>query len=164
MFNYYHYQPGSNIIIVYCKHITHAHTHARTNRRTYAPARTRAYTHPTHKPPCPYRYSMGLCKSTVTTRFPRGFECFSHKKMQGRTDTRTRERMYSQTIRTVRYISRYDRAIIATCSLRTPRDRLTDLRKIIVCIIEMCRGAGFYNRATTKRGSLHRSVELSAGS
>ena len=39
--------------------------------------------------------------------------------MLGRTETRTRDRM----IRTVRDISRDDRAIIATCSLRTPTDR-----------------------------------------
>ena len=54
-FNYYHYQPGSNIIIVYCKHITHARTHggtharrhARTHGRTHArmDARTHARTH-----------------------------------------------------------------------------------------------------------------------
>ena len=37
---FYYYQPGSNIIIVYCKHITHARTHARTN------GRTRVRTHP----------------------------------------------------------------------------------------------------------------------
>ena len=30
-FYYYHYQLGSNIIIVYCKHITHTRTHARTH-------------------------------------------------------------------------------------------------------------------------------------
>ena len=46
--------------------------------------------------------------------------------MLGRTETRTHDRMYCQTIRTVRYISRDDRAIIATCSLRTPTDRLKD--------------------------------------
>ena len=46
--------------------------------------------------------------------------------MLGRTDTGTRERMYCQTIRTVRDISRDDRAIIATCSLRTPTDRLKE--------------------------------------
>ena len=58
---------------------------------------------------------------------PRGFECFSHiKKMLGRTDTRTHERMYCQTIRTVRDISRVDRARIATCSFRTPTDRLDE--------------------------------------
>ena len=34
--------------------------------------------------------------------------------------------MHFQTIRTVRYISRYDRATIATCSLRTPTDRLKE--------------------------------------
>ena len=39
-FNYYNYQPGSNIITVYCKHITdpsmhtHAHTRAPTRRRS----------------------------------------------------------------------------------------------------------------------------------
>ena len=46
--------------------------------------------------------------------------------MLGRTETRTRDRMYCQTIRTVRDISRDDRARIATCCLRTPTDRQTD--------------------------------------
>ena len=44
--------------------------------------------------------------------------------MLGRTETRIRDRMYCQTIRTVRDISRDDRARIATCSLRTPTDKL----------------------------------------
>ena len=35
-------------------------------------------------------------------------------------------RAYCQTIRKVRDISRDDRAIIATCSLRTPTDRLKE--------------------------------------
>ena len=43
--------------------------------------------------------------------------------MIGRTETRTRDRIYCQTIRTVRDISRDDRARIATCSLRTLTDR-----------------------------------------
>ena len=34
--------------------------------------------------------------------------------------------VYCQTIRSVRDISRDDRAIIATCSLRTPTDRQAD--------------------------------------
>ena len=51
---------------------------------------------------------------------------FAYTKMLGRTDTRTRERLYCETIRTVRDISRDDRAIIATCSLRTPTDRLKE--------------------------------------
>ena len=46
--------------------------------------------------------------------------------MLGRTEMRTRDRMYCQTIRTVRDISRDDRAIIATCNLRTPTDRLKE--------------------------------------
>ena len=56
---------------------------------------------------------------------------FAYKKLLGRTETRTRERMYCQTIRTVRDISRDDRARIATCSLRTPTDRPTAFRGII---------------------------------
>ena len=48
---------------------------------------------------------------------------FAYKKILGRTETRTRDRMYCQTIRSVRNISRDDRPRIATCSLRTPTDR-----------------------------------------
>ena len=44
-FNYYHYQPCSNNIIVYCKHITRAHIHAHTHARTYTHAHTHARTH-----------------------------------------------------------------------------------------------------------------------
>ena len=46
--------------------------------------------------------------------------------MLGRTEMRTRDRMYCQTIRTVRYISRDDQARIGTCNLRTPTDRLKE--------------------------------------
>ena len=57
----------------------------------------------------------------------RGFGCFSRIKiLLGRTDRRTLDRMYCQTIRTVRDISRDDRAIIATCSLRMQTDRLRE--------------------------------------
>ena len=45
--------------------------------------------------------------------------------MLGRPETQTRDVIYCQTIRTVRDISRDDRARIATCSLRTPTDRQT---------------------------------------
>ena len=55
---------------------------------------------------------------------------FAYKKILGRTETRTRDRMYFGRIRSVRDISRGDRARIGTCSLRTP----TDLRQIIVKI------------------------------
>ena len=56
------------------------------------------------------------------------YGCFSRIKiMLGRTVTRMLDRMYCQTIRTVRDISRDDRS--ATCSLRTPTDRQTDILK-----------------------------------
>ena len=81
---------------------THARTHART---------------PAH---------------ALATRFPQGFGCFSRiKKLLGRTETRTRDRMYCQTVRTVRDISRDDPARIATCSLRTPTYRQTDRQTYI---------------------------------
>ena len=53
------------------------------------------------------------------------YGCFSRiKKMLGRTEMRTRDRMYCQTKRSVWDISRGDQARIATCSLRTSTDRL----------------------------------------
>ena len=45
--------------------------------------------------------------------------------MLGRTETRTRDRIYCQTMRTVRDISRDDRARIAICSLQQT-DRLKE--------------------------------------
>ena len=51
---------------------------------------------------------------------------FAYKKLLGRIETRTRDRIYCQTMRTVRDISRDDRARIATCSLRTLTDRLKE--------------------------------------
>ena len=47
---------------------------------------------------------------------------FAYKKKLGRIETRTRDRIYCQRIRTVRYISRDYRAKSTTCSLRTPRE------------------------------------------
>ena len=44
---------------------------------------------------------------------------FAYKKILGRTETRTRDMMYCQTIRSVRDIYRDDRGRIATCTLRT---------------------------------------------
>ena len=55
------------------------------------------------------------------------FGCFSCiKKMLGRIEMRTRDRIYCQTIRTVTHITRDDRARIVTCSMRTPTDRLKE--------------------------------------
>ena len=56
--------------------------------------------------------------------YPRFF-AYKHKLL-GRTETRTRDRVYCQTIRIVRDISRDDRTRIATCSLRTLTDRLKE--------------------------------------
>ena len=54
------------------------------------------------------------------------FRCFfAYTKILGRTETRTRETKCFQSIPTVWDISRYDRAIIATCSLLTATDRHT---------------------------------------
>ena len=60
------------------------------------------------------------------------------KKMIGRIETRTRDRIYCQTMRTVRDISRDDRARIAICSLRTPTDRQTDRLKVNFSIDKEC--------------------------
>ena len=136
--NYYHYQPGSNNIIVYANT---SRTHAPTHVCTYA----RALAHP---PPSLFDGSVRPTMTTeLTPPFRRwrdnvlsvlhsnkqrtgdsafaivyGFFCVY--KMLGRTETRTRDRMYCRTIRTVRDISRDNRARIATCSLRTPTDLL----------------------------------------
>ena len=139
---YYHYQPGSNIFIVYCKHITHAHMRARAHASSHTCAHTAVAT------ATAYRLSLfGGAQPTVTARsacdnagrwpfksthelairFTRGFGSFSHiKKLLGRTETRTRDRIYCQTIQIVRDISRDDRARIATCSLRMLTDRLKE--------------------------------------
>ena len=142
---YYHYQPGSNICIVYCKHITHAcaRTHARTRVHTHvhtcvhtqpSPSAARAIAirwRPTNRdgPLC-----LRQCQSLaiqINTRTgdpirPRFWKFFAYKKLLGQTETRTRARMYCQAIRIVRDISRDDQARIATCSLRTLTDRLKE--------------------------------------
>ena len=121
-------------------------THAHTYTRAHACAHTCTHTAAAASPP--YRLSLfGGAQPTVTahsacdnaghwpfksthelaTRFTRGFGSFSRiQKLLGRTETRTRDRMYCQTIRIVRDISRDDRARIATCSLRTLTDRLKE--------------------------------------
>ena len=60
-FNYYHYQPGSNNIIVYGKHITHARMYARTHTNTRTHAHTRA--HARIRPPPHRRHHPGCCCS-----------------------------------------------------------------------------------------------------
>ena len=63
-----------------------------------------------------YRWRWSIQKPHAGgSAFPIVYGCFSRiKKMLGRTETRTRDKMYSQTIGTVGYISRDDRARIAS--------------------------------------------------
>ena len=111
----------------------HAHTRAHEHPPTPVAVRSvDASNHDSVMVGCPL-FDAGRCfieinnaRATLYSRYFWGF--FAYKKMLSRTETHTRDRMYYQTIRTVRYISRDDRARIATCSLRTP----TDLRRIIV--------------------------------
>ena len=70
----------------------------------------------------PLKYTLVLAAS-----FPRGFGYFLLiKKILGQTETRTCDRMYCQSIRTVRDVFWYDRARIAKCSLLTPTDRFKE--------------------------------------
>ena len=63
--------------------------------------------------------------------FVKVYVCFSRVKQKlSRIEMRTRDRIYCQTIRTVRDISRDDRARIATCTLRTLTDRLKENYRI----------------------------------
>ena len=112
---------------------THTHTHSHTHVAVQVTAiRWR---------PVPLAFIAGSGVIEINTHAgqpisPR-FWMFSRiKKLLGRTETRTRDRMYCQTIRTVRDISRDVRTRIAICSLRTPTDRQTQTfkRRIIVKI------------------------------
>ena len=118
-FNYYHYQPGSNIVIVYCKHITHARTHTPSS-----PFRLSLFDGSVELTPLfAGRWFIKIC-TRAGDPVSRSFECFSRiKKLLGRTETRTRDSQCVQSIRTVWDISRDDRASIATSSLLTQTDR-----------------------------------------
>ena len=118
----------------------HARIHARAHTRAHARVRTRVHVH-THSRRTRYRYSVSpnrdgplrlrQCRSLAIQITPRTGDLiapifwmfFAYKTLLGRTETRTRDRMYCQTIGTVRDVSREDRARIATCSLRTPTGR-----------------------------------------
>ena len=141
-----HIQFNREHVIRMSYHTLSGRTDARTCARTHPCERVHTPPH-ADMPPSPYRYSMGLCQPTVTARSagdkswslaieintgtggpvsPRFWVFFAYKKMLGRT----RERMYCQSIRTIRDISRDDRARIATCSLRTRTDRLKENYRI----------------------------------
>ena len=126
--------------------------------RTRTHAHTREHAHPTHDRRC----SLYRCAQSVRHGWAHRFRCwrdngrsvihwnkehagdsvlmiglgfFSRiKQILGRTETRTRDRICFQTIRSVWDIFRDDRARIATCSLRTT----TDLMQIINRIMLYC--------------------------
>ena len=64
-----------------------------------------------------------LAAERIQHRVTLVWDFFAYKKILGRTEARTRDRICFQAIRSVRDISRDDRARIATCSLRTATDR-----------------------------------------
>ena len=136
-----------------CTHAhTHIHTQMHTHTCTHAQTRTREQAHPPTAvtvevvavtravcaqssrrcalfSPVPLAMngrSVLYCnkQSRVRGGIRDSFGCFSRlKQILGRTETPIRDRMYCRTIRTVRDISRDDRARIVSCSLRTPTDR-----------------------------------------
>ena len=117
---------------MYWKHITHARTRActYTDHRTFQVSAVRWVGGAKPWRPVPLA-TMGVAASFKYTRarairFPEVL-CFSLiKKMLGRTETRTRDRMCFQMIWIVWDISRDDRARIATCSLLTSTDRFKE--------------------------------------
>ena len=118
----------AQIILSDGKHVTHACTHAHTC--THLRERTGPPTHRRPHPGC--RCYVGGVHPTMTKispLFAMILDVFHVKKSLGRTETRTHERMYCQSIRTVRDISRDGRP--AVCKHRQT-DRQTYLRRIIV--------------------------------
>ena len=127
------------ILLSYTANTSRTHVCART--RAHACASTHTHTHtavatvqvsairwrPTVTVRSASIHSRWQGHSNKHTRWPADFQKFgmflAYKKLLCRTETITRDRMYFQKIRTVRDISRDDRARIATCRLRTPTDR-----------------------------------------
>ena len=130
------------ILLSYIANTSHMHACART--RTHACASTHTHTAVATLPVSAIRWRSTMTARSAPLAFIVGsrviqintcadhpisqdFGCFSLiKKLLGRSETRTRDSMYFQTIRTVRDISRDDQARIATCHLRTPTDRLKE--------------------------------------
>ena len=113
---------------------THACTDVRTRTLAHTPTHDRrCFGAPKHGWAQPFRRWRDNGRSRLNeinrcTGHPisqRFWKFFAYKKMLGRTEMRTRYRIYCQTMRTVRDISRDDRARIATCSLQTLTDRQT---------------------------------------
>ena len=104
------------ILLLYIANTSRTHRHCRRTGYRYSVA-------PNHDGPLRWRQCRSLAIEINTGAggpvSPRFWVFLAYKKILGRTETRTRDRMYNQSIRTVWDISRDDRAKIATCSLRT---------------------------------------------
>ena len=128
------------ILLSYWKHITRARTYTHT-AEPFGLALCNWSVAPNRDGPCRW-WQWARCFIQINTcegdPASRGFVCFSRiKKLLGRTETRTCDRMYCQTIRTVWDISRDDRARIATCSLLTSTDRFKENYSIDLGNIEI---------------------------
>ena len=107
----------------------HTHTHTAVAVQVWCVGGAQAWQSWLPFSPVPLAFMAGSWVIQINTRAgdpisPRFWMFSAYKKMLGRIETRTRDRIYCQTIRTVRDISRDDRARIATCSLQTLTDRL----------------------------------------
>ena len=123
--------------------ITHtSRTHACTDVRTRTLAHTHTLTHDRGRSLCrcaqpwlrhgrahPFRRwrdngrSATHCNKLPASKSVCTIVWVPPRVILGRTEARTRDRVYCQTIRSVRDIYRDDRARIATCILRTLTDR-----------------------------------------
>ena len=121
-----------------CVH-AHAHTHARVNTRAHTqpspPSPSAAQAIAIHRRPAVTASSAGIRggapfiagsraieihNTRMPPEFPDNLEAFRvYKKLLGRTETRTRDMMYLGRIRSVRDISRDDRARIANADRQT---------------------------------------------
>ena len=117
------------IIIVYCKH---NHAHARTHRRR----RRTGYRYslaPNRDGPLCWRQCRSLAIEINTREgdpvSPRFWMFFSYKKILGRTETRTRDRMYCQSIRK---LETSPGTIEQELRPAVCEHRQTDIRRIIV--------------------------------
>ena len=86
----------------------HAHAHTGVRARSHVAVQVRSVSGAELTPfsPVPLAFMAGSWVIQINTRahdpFLRGFGCFSRiKKLLGRTETRTRDRRYCQSIRTV---------------------------------------------------------------
>ena len=102
-----------------------------------------------------YIYTITTALMVIIVRLDLAINCFLRsfffgfsaiKDRRGRTEMRTmRERKERQLIRTVRDISRDDRARIPTCRLRTATDRFAENYSFYLLHVVVCRLTRWYS-------------------